>query len=863
MHTAHSRAAWQRYTRLIAGVAALALPRLHAIVDRDENQQSDLWQLRFDTGNLAAAADPDGDGFANSVEALAGTNPLDARSAPTLKLETAAGGLLQLRWPSLLGKRYELFTTPALNAAWASAGLYPGNDADQLAPFSPAGLPTGFFRVAISDVDTDGDGLADWEERQIAFDPKRANTDGYGSATITDATRVNFALGLLNTVTVFAIDPETTENWPDPGVVAVRRTGNLDPIVVNFTVGGTATAGVDYQGPDTASVALGLGVDEAWLSFVPRTDALVEGTETIVVTVAKGHNYTAGVANSATLALADSPAGTVSAKEASRFLAQATFGATEGEIARVQQLGIAGWITDQFARAPQYHLPAVVQWQNELAAAIPASNASSTERGEVWWRRALQTDAASDPLRQRVAHALSQILVISDRNGSLDGTPRGMAAYHDRLLERAFGNYRDLLREVTLHPTMGLYLSHLRNQKADASRNRYPDENYAREIMQLFSIGLWELNADGSRQLDGTGQPVPTYNNDTIAAFARVFTGLSYGQRYTSGTDQTLIPTTRFFDSYGVAWEPMRGFDAYHDLDAKTLLRGALLPARTASVPDTGAATIADVEAAVDNLFGHPNTGPFFCRQLIQRLVTSNPSPAYIGRVSAVFADNGAGVRGDLGAVVRAILLDTEARSFGRLAAVDQGLQREPFLRYVALARALGGPTSDGRRRGFRGLDGEFLQRAYSAPSVFNFYLPAYQPLGPLTEAGLVGPEFQITNGVTGITAPNRFYSAAQATAFQLNSSYQSDPALDTKLDPAPWLVDATSQPEAMVARLDRLFAAGGLSNRSLRHICRAVRRLPDPLGTVDPAIRTTRATDRFRLALYLVLISPEFCVLK
>jgi len=379
----------------------------------------------------------------------------------------------------------------------------------------------------------------------------------------------------------------------------------------------------------------------------------------------------------------------------------------------------------------------------------------------------------------------------------------------------------------------------------------------------LFSIGLWELNADGSRQLDGSGQQIPTYNNDTIASFARVFTGLSYSKRFTSGIDFTVIPTTGFYDGYGLTWEPLRGFDAYHDLAAKTLLRGTVLPARTASVPDTGAATIADVEGAVDNLSNHPNVGPFIGRQLIQRLVTSNPSSAYIGRVAAVFADNGSGVRGDLGAVVKAILLDPEARSYGRLSAVDQGLQREPFLRYVALVRALGGPTTDGRRRGFRGLDGELLQRAYSAPSVFNFYLPAYQPLGPLTDAGLVGPEFQITNGVTGITAPNRFYYAAQAIAYQLNLTYQTDPALDTKIDPTLWLDDATNKPESMVARLDRLFAAGELSARSLRHICHAVRRLPDPLGTTDPATRTNRATDRFRLALHLVLISPEFCVLK
>ncbi len=834
-------------------------------IDRDQNQQSDIWQLRYGTGNLVPGADEDGDGFSNLAEAVAGTNPRDIRSAPTLGVESVSGGGVQLQWLSQVGKRYDAQLSTALGtgAVWASVGSLPGDGAERQLWLDPSGASTGFFRLTVADVDTDGDGLTDWDEIQLGLDRKRANTDGFGSASNTDYTRVNTALGATNTVTVAALDPAMAENWPDPGVVAVRRTGNLDPITVNFSLSGTATEGADYTGPGGRTVTLGLGVSEVWLSFLPRADTVSEAAETISVTVASGSGYVVGSPASAALVLTNTPAGAVSEKEAARFLVQATFGPNPTDLQRVQQLGIAGWLDEQFARAPQLHLPLVQQWQTEIAAATPGSNASSTERTEAWWRRALQSDGAADPLRQRVAHALSQILVISDRSSLLESTPRGMADYHDLLLTQAFGSFRTLLRDVSLHPTMGLYLSHLRNQKADPARNRYPDENYAREVMQLFSIGLWELQSDGSRKLDGAGLPIPTYDNTTIANVARVFTGLSYAQKFTSGTDQTIIPATGFYDSYGIAWAPMRGFDARHDLAAKPLLGGVTLPARTASNPDTGAATLADVEAAIDVLCNHANVGPFIGRQLIQRLVTSNPSPQYIARVSAVFANNGAGVRGDLRAVVRAILLDPEARDPARLAEAQHGMQREPYLRYVALVRALGGTTSDGRRRGFRNLDADFLQRAYSSPSVFNFYLPDFQPLGPLQDAGLFGPEFQITNALTGITSPNRFYSAATQTVFRLNPSGASEAGLDTVIDPAPWLADATNNPENLVARLDRLLAAGTLAPATLRQVVRAVRRLPDPLGTTDQAARTTRATDRFRMALYLVLISPEFSVLK
>ncbi|ATC64444.1 hypothetical protein CMV30_11035 [Nibricoccus aquaticus] len=877
---------------LFAAFGALLFPATaSAILDRDANQLSDIWQLQYGTGNVSAAADTDRDGFTNLEESAAGTNPLDPNSRPVMNMQSGAGQV-QIKWVNPGDKQYTVLTSPTLGAGavWTTAGIYTGGAGQMTAAFNAGSTSGGFFRVQIDDLDTDGDGLFDWDERRLGLDPTRKNTDGYGSTTITDFYRANQALLLAtdanatndNSVTVAALDPYMSENWADPGVIVFRRSGGtnalpLTAITVNYTIGGTATAGTDYQGPASGTVAFGLGVSEVLMNFTPVADADVEGSETITVTLQTGTGYILGTALAgapsatvATINLADATGGAISDEEAARFLAQATFGPTEGEITRVKQLGFSGWIDDQFTRAANYHLPLVHTWQAEYQALATPANATSSDRTEVWWRRAMATDGASDPLRQRVAHAISQICIISDRVETLDGSPRGMAAYHDKLLENTFGNYRDLLKAVSLHPTMGIYLSHLRNQKANPSRNIYPDENYAREIMQLFSIGLWELNPDGTRKLDGNGQAIPTYDNEDISNFARVFTGLSYSKKFTSSTNFTVIDTVGFTDGNALMWEPMKGFDAYHDLAAKTLLNGLVLPARTASPGGTGTATMLDVDAAMTNLTNHNNTGPFIARLLIQRLVTSNPTNAYIGRVAAAFANNGSGVRGDMRAVIKAILLDTEARSLSLLTEPDQGLQREPYLRYAALTRALGTVPADGRYRGFRNIDGDFLQRPYSSPSVFNFYSPDYQPLGVLKNAGLVGPEFQITNGVTGITSPNRFYNSIHnTTLLRMNVSAATNidgtanTTLDCVIDTAPWIDDATSNPESLVARLDRILAAGQLSTNTLRIITKAVRRIDDPLGTTDPTTRTTRAINRLRMAAYLVAISPEACVLK
>ena len=874
-----------------------------AILDGNSDQISDVWQARFSAGALSALADTDADGFTNLQESILGTDPADPSSRLGAAVTVRPDGGLDLDWPAVRAKRYHLETSPDL-VTWTLVKTLTDLEGPHRESLPAAG-PRLFARVRAEDLDSDGDGLSDWEERAAGFNPQRVFSEGLGSnpsnpttnnPRITDFERLRALLaGAAQTVTLAAADPAMAENWPDPGVVVVRRTGRLDPLTVGLSLGGTATAGLDYGAPAFLSVTIPFGADEASFALTPLADALAEGDEAITVTLQAGPGYTLGAATSATLTLADAADGRPAEKAATRFLTQATFGPAPAEIGRVRDLGFAGWLDDQFARPPNLHLPIVQAWQAELGDGTSSPAVGSDQRLEAWWRQTMRTDAASDPLRQRVAFALGQIFVISDRMSSLANDQRGMASYQDTLLTYAFGNYRDLLEAVTRHPWMGLYLSTLRNRKANPALNRFPDENYAREVMQLFSIGLWRLNPDGTRILsdgadlgpDGVaipaGQAIPTYGETQIAAFARVFTGLSYGTRFTSSTNLTEIPTTRFSDSNNVPWRPMRMWDVEHDVAAKTLWLPGLnmlqLPARAASSPDTGAAGDADLGAALDYLFSHPNTGPFIGRLLIQRLVTSNPTPGYLARISAVFADNGSGVRGDLRAVVRAILLDPEARDPARLAEPSQGLVREPYTRYVAFARALGIVASpDGRFRGFSGLDADILQRPLSAPSVFNFYSPDYRPPGPMTDAALVSPELQIVNSVTTITGPNRFSTALAVTntaanVTRLNPTTQSDnpgtsdfdeSLWNTRLDEAPWLVLAAGDPDALAAALDRALCRGTMSPATFRAITRAVRRLADPTAAgITETERDNRIRTRFRVAAHLAAISTEAAVLK
>lgn len=388
----------------------------------------------------------------------------------------------------------------------------------------------------------------------------------------------------------------------------------------------------------------------------------------------------------------DPAAAHTAAGAAARFLQQATFGAGPADLADLQgKASFEAWIDDEFAKPATFHLPYVEQFRNVTNPNNPTYGGSLSFNS--WWKHSIQAD---DQLRQRIAFALSEIMVVSE-SGPLDDRANAISDYYDTLLEHAFGNARDLLEAVTLHPAMGRYLDMLRNDKPSLTAGRIPNENYAREILQLFSLGLYRYHPDGSLILNSHGVPIPVYDQEAIIGFAHVFTGWDY--HYT-GSDRT---------SFGASsnWtEPMRVVPARHFTGKKRLLNNVVLPglpslngtpldpyashsgATISGDPVFQALPIQELDAVHDQVFHHPNLGPFLCRQLIQRLVTSTPSRGYIHRVTRAFNDNGDGVRGDMKAVIKAILLDYEARSPVAAAAPGYGKQREPVVRVTQLARA-------------------------------------------------------------------------------------------------------------------------------------------------------------------------------
>jgi Protein of unknown function (DUF1800)/CHRD domain len=370
---------------------------------------------------------------------------------------------------------------------------------------------------------------------------------------------------------------------------------------------------------------------------------------------------------------------------ASRFLVQATFGPSPGDVAAVQAAGYSGWINNQFALPPTHHLPLLLTNGN----IDPAFPYLGNLVFNTWWQ---QSVTAPDQLRQRVAFALSEIMVVSDV-GALQDNGRALCSYYDTLLDNSFGNFRALLKAVTLTPAMGMYLNMQGNGPGSITNGIHANENYAREIQQLFSIGLNRLWPDGTLVLNAQGSLVPTYDQDGIMGFASVFTGWNY---YQTNQANGRLPTS--FSPPADYTDPMVLVPKYHELGTKLLLDNVMLPAAwgnaaNSSLTNSDYYCSQDLEMALDSIFNNQNVGPFICRQLIQRLVTSNPSQGYLYRVVQAFNDNGSGVRGDMQAVIKAILLDYEARSTDLLAQTTYGKQREPLLRVTAAARALPSPA--------------------------------------------------------------------------------------------------------------------------------------------------------------------------
>jgi uncharacterized protein (DUF1800 family) len=876
-----------------------------AVVDTNGNQQSDVWEMLTGSKGLPPGQDPDGDGFSNALESIAGTDPRNARSFPTQSLTVGSGGTSSLQWSSLRGKSYRVEFLPALGGmanSWQQLSIQDGNGG--LLGFIHNAAPAGraFFRVRIADKDTDGDGVSDWEELITGFDPHSAATDRYSwmatppseesPGTSADRNRVEAALAEPSEVTVVGIDTDIDVGWPDPGALAIRRTGGVGPVTVPVILGGTAVRGVDYDSSIGTTVSIPAGVREVVVEFQPRDTAAMTNARTITLNVSQAAGFSIGATPAGTVNLRPRPANDrPTAKAAARFLVQAGFGPDMAEIERVKSLGFEEWIEEQFARPVGRHQPDMEQIDAEIRAAEPDNPNARAWAGDyavAWWNQAMKSGPTADPLRQRVAYALSQILVISDRVDAIAFYPVAMANYYDMLLEHSFGNYRDLLYRVTLHPCMGAYLSHLRNAPEDPEKNLFPDENYAREIMQLFSIGLWKLERDGSRTLDTNGRPIPAYTNEDIRNFAKVFTGLTLKKRG-GATDPQVRTADWYYWTENETYEgSMEMWDLenwvyredqpwidspehYHDRSAKKLLNGTVLPPNQRGLKD-----IAD---AIDNLHAHPNTGPFVSRLLIQRLVTSNPSRAYVARVASVFDTNKSHPQ-QMRAVIKAILLDPEARDPTRIALDDAGKQREPYLRIANVMKAFAAAAPNGKFE-LRYLDYAAGQRPLHSPSVFNFYLPDYQPPGEMAARGLFGPEFQITTDITAISSPNhmlhsltgwREWSEVGPTDryhpgdFNLWGSHyeETDPRHGSDLVVPDYSAELAlaGDPAALLNRLDLLMTYGNLAPRQHQIIREALERITrethSPEGYSDDYLRL-----RVEMAVYLISVSPQFCILK
>jgi uncharacterized protein (DUF1800 family) len=500
--------------------------------------------------------------------------------------------------------------------------------------------------------------------------------------------------------------------------------------------------------------------------------------------------------------------------EAFQLLNQATFGATEAEAQRVIALGIEAWVDDQMRQPVSLQLP-------HMRNVPPRENPGQLQqdRVDIWFRNALHGD---DQLRQRVAFALSEIMVVSQQ-GALIGAPYSLASYYDMLAENAFGNYRDLIEDVALHPAMGVYLSMLGNEKPNPASNIRPDENFARELMQLFSIGLVELDTDGGVRRDVQNQPVPTYDQSIIEGFAHVYTGWTYAG----------FPSfDRAFRTPANQVVPMQLYPDFHDTGPKKLLNNVVLPA--------GQSGTADLAGALDNIFNHPNVGPFVARRLIHRLVTSNPSPGYVERVANMFNDNGAGVRGDLAAVVRTVLLDVEARPDMRME-ID-GKVKEPLLRLTQLWRAYGARSASGR---YPLLASYILfgQGPMQSLSVFNFFSPFYAPPGEIRDSRLVAPELQIATEYQSTLVTNFMF----IQCFGLNHVNGSLGEDDVFINFAEEMTLANDT-DALITRVADKLLAGQISATLRQEIAGMLNRIPG-----------NNAANRAAETIYLIVTSPEY----
>jgi uncharacterized protein (DUF1800 family) len=498
---------------------------------------------------------------------------------------------------------------------------------------------------------------------------------------------------------------------------------------------------------------------------------------------------------------------------AARLLHQASLGPTYDEILSAQGLSTQEWIDAQMELPITYHVDYLENYPDR-------DYPRQINRIDAWWKGSLN---APDQLRQRVAYAMSQIFVVSDFNNSLANEPKGMVSYYDMLLENAFGNYRDILETISRSPIMGKYLDHLGNEKADDARNIRPDENYARELLQLFSLGLEELEINGLPKKDENGLPIPAYTQADIEGFAKVFTGWTFGASEFWG---------RPSNNHSILMSP---FEAYHSTAEKHLISDVVIPANTDAETS--------LKIALDTIFEHPNTAPFISKQLILKLITSNPSPNYIARVAQVFNDNGQGVKGDLSAVIKAIYLDPEARQFAAPLAYF-GKIREPLLKQMQLWRVFKAKSLNNRYY-TSNLSLQFGQGPLQSPSVFNFYQPDHQPQ-ELSGSMLVAPELQIANDAYVINTLNTHFNEMSRRVAERYDELNENYVYLYMGDDLELL--ANFGLNAVIDKYDTLFFAGTMSQD-----------MRNAIYDMDAYFSSSESHLRLSYIVYLITVSAEY----
>ncbi len=522
-----------------------------------------------------------------------------------------------------------------------------------------------------------------------------------------------------------------------------------------------------------------------------------------------------------------------SQKDTSRFLGRATFGARQADIEALTGTDVSAWLKAEFAKPETPYLAPLIKNEETRPKGLEIRVLA-----DHFYDAAI---AADDQLRQRMIFALSQIVVASSASG-LIGRPLAMADYAETLSNNAFGNYRDLLEEITYTPAMAIYLTYMTNRKGDAASGRVPDENYAREILQLFSVGLYELNPDGTLKKDENNNPIELYGNEDIKGLARVFTGMS-----TQGTD-----FFRVNEADDATYKPLKFYPEWHSPLEKKFL-DVTIPAGTSGEES--------LQMALDGIFAHPNVGPFVSKQLIQRFVTSNPTPNYVERVSSAFNKGsfklpdgsiiGTGERGDLKATISAILLDPEALIDTDTAPDGYGKIREPIIRLTNWARAFNvtkPDTSDEAKFNATGIE----QSPFTSPSVFNFFRPGYvAPSTTTGDADLSAPELQITNETTTIG----YINFINQFIYERSYNFSKDNDAGIKADYSE-VLEIADNVDALIDYLDLVLTAKSLTAESRARISTMMEQLP-----IRPASEDKDRMTRVRLATSMVMTDPGYMV--